>query len=73
MSGWYAEFLQRTREAGCAPDVVSYHQYLLGAGVDPQVGRKALEPAWLDRQKAHATYNLDPYALSLSLSLSPKP
>ena len=55
MSDWYAEFLQRTREAGCAPDVVSYHQYLLGAGVDPQVGRKALDPAWLDRQKAHAT------------------
>ena len=54
MSQWYAEFLQRAREAGCTPDVVSYHQYLLGAGVDPQVGRKALEPSWLDRQKAHA-------------------
>ena len=55
MSSWYTEFLQRTREAGCTPDVVSYHQYLLGAGVDPQVGRKALDPSWLDRQKAHAS------------------
>jgi heparanase 1 len=32
--------------------VVTWHQYLLGAGVDPAVGDKALDPAWLDRQKA---------------------
>ena len=54
MSSWFAEFLQRTHGAGCAPDVVAYHQYILGAGVDPQVGRKALDPAWLNRQKEHA-------------------
>ena len=54
MSRWFAEFLQRTRASGCVPDVISYHQYLLGAGVDPQVGRRAMEPAWLDKQKVHA-------------------
>ena len=55
MSAWFAEFLQRTAALGCAPDVVAYHQYLLGAGADAAAaGSRALDPSWLDRQKRHA-------------------
>jgi heparanase 1 len=51
---WFSSFLTATYAAGCVPDVVTWHQYLLGAGYDPTVGKKALYPAVLDKQKGNA-------------------
>jgi heparanase len=47
---WYGVFLSASRTRGCAPDVVTWHQYLLGAGNDPDVGKRALDPIVLDTQ-----------------------
>ena len=52
MSRWFADFLRLTRAHGCSPDVIAYHQYLLGAGNDEAAGSKALDPAVLDRQRS---------------------
>ena len=49
---WFEEFVEKSSAKGCAPDIVTWHQYLLGAGVDPKVGTKAMDPAYLDKQKA---------------------
>ena len=51
MSRWYTDFLRWTHAHGCAPDVIAYHQYLLGAGNDEAIGSKAMDPAVLDRQR----------------------
>jgi heparanase len=47
---WYAQFLEKSVAAGCPPDIVTWHQYLLGAGKDPNVGSRALDPKVLNQQ-----------------------
>ena len=47
---WYGEFLLKAIEAGCPPDIITWHQYLLGAGKDPNVGSRALDPNVLNQQ-----------------------
>lgn len=53
MSRWFTDFLQLTSANGCPPDVIAYHQYLLGAGSDPAAGSKAMDPRVLDRQRGY--------------------
>lgn len=53
---WYTEFLTKSHAAGCAPDVVNWHQYILGAGVDPSVDERSLNPDLLDTQKWHGDH-----------------
>lgn len=48
---WYKEFLTKSKEQGCAPDVVNWHQYILGAGVDPKVDKRSMDPDYLNTQK----------------------
>ena len=48
---WYSDFLSNTTKLGCTPDVITWHQYILGAGVDPNVGQRALDPKVLNKQK----------------------
>ena len=48
---WYSDFLTATTNLGCTPDVLTWHQYILGAGVDPAAGERAMDPLWLDKQK----------------------
>ena len=50
---WYTEFLTKSHALECVPDVVNWHQYLLGAGVDPAVDERSLDPDVLDSQKWH--------------------
>ena len=50
---WYADFLRHATMLGCVPDVLTWHQYILGAGVNPVAGTRAIDPYWLDRQKKH--------------------
>mmetsp|Transcript_16670 Transcript_16670/g.35811 ORF Transcript_16670/g.35811 Transcript_16670/m.35811 type:complete len:566 (-) Transcript_16670:85-1782(-) len=51
---WFSDFLRHTTAKGCAPDVVTHHQYILGAGFDPRSEERALSPSTLDRQKVRA-------------------
>ena len=46
---------------GCSPDVIAWHGYLLGKGLcrgdcdeEPEAGARAIDPTWLDKQKATA-------------------
>ena len=48
---WYQTFIEATFEKGCAPDVVTWHQYILGAGVDEAAETKSMDPEYLDQQK----------------------
>ena len=41
---WYGAFIKMTGERSCYPDIVTWHQYLLGAGVDPKVEQRAMDP-----------------------------
>ena len=43
--------MSNTTKLGCTPDVITWHQYILGAGVDPNVGQRALDPKVLNKQK----------------------
>ena len=36
----YGNFIKLTNERKCYPDVITWHQYLLGAGVDPKVSER---------------------------------
>ena len=47
---WYGAFIKLTSERKCYPDIVTWHQYLLGAGVDPKVGQRAMDPNVLNKQ-----------------------
>ena len=49
---WIVEFVKIATERGCTPDVVTWHQYLLGAGVDDAAPVKAMDPMVLDQQIA---------------------
>ena len=47
---WYGAFIKMTGERSCYPDIVTWHQYLLGAGVDPKVEQRAMDPNVLNKQ-----------------------
>ncbi|GMH59047.1 hypothetical protein TL16_g02745 [Triparma laevis f. inornata] len=47
---WYRDFTSLTFEKCGGPDVVTWHQYLLGAGVDSAADEKSRDPNVLDKQ-----------------------
>ena len=47
---WYGNFIKLTNEKECYPDIITWHQYLLGAGVDPKVSERAMSPNTLNKQ-----------------------
>eukprot|EP00978_Attheya_sp_CCMP212_P040914 scaffold228404_cov55-Attheya_sp.AAC.1 len=51
---WFRSMLKKSQDSGCLPHVVTWHQYLLGAGVDPDVGDRCMNPTVLDRQLEEA-------------------
>jgi heparanase 1 len=51
---WFTSMLKISQDSGCLPHVVTWHQYLLGAGVDPDVGDRCMNPTVLDRQLEEA-------------------
>jgi heparanase 1 len=50
---WYSDFLSLSFANGCGPEAVTWHQYLLGAGVDVAAEAKATDPNTLDQQINH--------------------
>jgi len=51
---WFTSMLKKSQDSECLPHVVTWHQYLLGAGVDPDVGDRCMNPTVLDRQLEEA-------------------
>ena len=49
-NAWMANFLSHAPPT----DIVTRHEYTLGAGVDPDANRRAFDPRWLDRLQATA-------------------
>ena len=51
---WYRQFTKVAYSKGCPPDAITWHQYLLGAGIDSAADSKSRDPNVLDEQISNA-------------------